>query len=251
MLTLSGWGLVFRASVASRVSFQSREIVLKTTLATFCALLLSASAASAVTIPQGGAVALGGTTTAAEPNLAGLIVEDSLDAFLLGSTTDGVSGNIQSRVVRSVDGTYDFYWRITDLVFAGQAPDIFSLRLGEFGPKMFTGNANYRTDGSGTRGPDEVFGFALSPALNGYANFNFTSSPLTDESYFVFIDTDAFSYARTGIIDISNGQFDQISNLVTTFAPGAIPEPGTWALMISGFGLIGAALRRRAAHAAA
>ena len=28
-------------------------------------------------------------------------------------------------------------------------------------------------------------------------------------------------------------------------APGAVPEPTTWALMISGFGLAGAALRRR------
>jgi hypothetical protein len=30
-------------------------------------------------------------------------------------------------------------------------------------------------------------------------------------------------------------------------AVAAIPEPGTWALMISGFGLMGAALRRRRA----
>jgi hypothetical protein len=30
-------------------------------------------------------------------------------------------------------------------------------------------------------------------------------------------------------------------------APGAIPEPGTWALMIAGFGLAGVAIRRRRA----
>lgn len=33
--------------------------------------------------------------------------------------------------------------------------------------------------------------------------------------------------------------------------PGAIPEPSTWALMIAGFGLAGAALRRRAVAGAA
>ena len=37
---------------------------------------------------------------------------------------------------------------------------------------------------------------------------------------------------------------DQISN------PGAIPEPGTWALMIGGFGMAGAMLRRRRAAVA-
>ncbi len=33
--------------------------------------------------------------------------------------------------------------------------------------------------------------------------------------------------------------------IVTRFNTGAVPEPGTWALMIGGFGLAGASLRRR------
>jgi hypothetical protein len=36
----------------------------------------------------------------------------------------------------------------------------------------------------------------------------------------------------------------------TTRNPGSVPEPATWALMISGFGLAGATLRRRRAAAA-
>ncbi|XHR99425.1 hypothetical protein ACFB49_10210 [Sphingomonas sp. DBB INV C78] len=40
------------------------------------------------------------------------------------------------------------------------------------------------------------------------------------------------------------GQFDNITLLPATAA--AVPEPATWAMMISGFGLVGGAMRRRA-----
>lgn len=45
-------------------------------------------------------------------------------------------------------------------------------------------------------------------------------------------------------ISWSNGaEFHQIDDLVVN-AAGAVPEPGSWALLIAGFGMIGAALRR-------
>ena len=44
----------------------------------------------------------------------------------------------------------------------------------------------------------------------------------------------------------ANGQFSSVRQFDMTLAPAnAVPEPATWALMISGFGLVGSALRRR------
>ncbi len=40
------------------------------------------------------------------------------------------------------------------------------------------------------------------------------------------------------------------NTMADLFKPGAVPEPATWAMMITGFGLVGAALRRRAANSA-
>jgi len=46
-----------------------------------------------------------------------------------------------------------------------------------------------------------------------------------------------------------SGQLNVVAN--STFAGPAVPEPATWALMIGGFGLAGAALRRRRSAVAA
>ena len=45
----------------------------------------------------------------------------------------------------------------------------------------------------------------------------------------------------TGLTFASAGQFNGFQNALT-----AVPEPATWSLMIAGFGLVGASLRRRA-----
>lgn len=50
--------------------------------------------------------------------------------------------------------------------------------------------------------------------------------------------------------DEAGGQGPYNQALVTTFGTSAVPEPASWALMIGGFGLVGAAMRRRAAKVA-
>lgn len=44
---------------------------------------------------------------------------------------------------------------------------------------------------------------------------------------------------------IAPGQLGPGSSFQLVLTPGAVPEPGTWALLVTGFGLVGFALRRR------
>ena len=49
----------------------------------------------------------------------------------------------------------------------------------------------------------------------------------------------------------SGGDFAQLDNVVLSSAdaaPPAVPEPATWAMMVGGFGLVGAGMRRRTAR---
>ena len=210
------------------------------------ALALVATPATATTLVPG-TNALGGTTSSAEPNLVGVVKEDSLDPFSISDAFGTLSAVVQSRVVLSSDGTYDFYWAIRDVTYqalqaGGPALSLRSLRIGNFGNALGL-NANFRTDGFGEVGPDTAYVF---PDLPGFVNFNF-SDPLAagQSSRFMFLDTEATSYARSAALDLAsvNGP---ISSLGSTFRPSsAVPEPATWALMILGFGVIGLTLRRR------
>ena len=54
------------------------------------------------------------------------------------------------------------------------------------------------------------------------------------------------SFSTLGMLN-NGGQRPNVSHISFWTVAGAVPEPGTWAMMISGFGLIGFALRRRGA----
>ena len=58
-----------------------------------------------------------------------------------------------------------------------------------------------------------------------------------------------YGYAFTTNNVLNTIGFETVANTAITasVAAGAVPEPATWAMMIGGFGLAGAAMRRRAA----
>ena len=197
--------------------------------------------AAAVPLPAGTTVSLPGTTVALRPALAGVVFEDELQPFSFADATGHtLSGVVQSRVVKSdLDGTFDFYWRITELSSeqaAGRGPgSLSSFRLGGFG--AYSLDADWRIDGLGSVGPTSAVRFP-DP---GFINFDFANPELQagKDSYFFILDSQATTYARVGLYDLVGTGGNGISGQFETFAPTApVPEPAEWALMLVGFGLI-------------
>ena len=213
------------------------------------ALLFAGTSANAVTLVAG-SNPVSGTTVAAQPQLAGTVLADELQAFSIDDGAGGTySGNIQSRVVRSADGTVDFYWRVLDTAYApgpagGQPLALSGFRIGNFAPVAGL-NGDFRLDGLGDVGLSSIYVF--SGTQKTFANFNF-ANPLDagESSYFMFLDTRYRDYAKTGLMDVANVGQTRISATFATFAPtGGVPEPAAWAMLLAGFGLTGAAIRRR------
>lgn len=194
--------------------------------------------------------ALPGTSVAAEPGLAGTVVEDVVAPFSL-AIADGIfAGSVQNRVVLADDGTYDFYWRILDTRYSGTASAaIGEFRLGGLGPDVVGSNANYRTDGVGTVGPDRAFVFEAP--FEGFVNFLFAGGlPAGTDTRFFFLDTDATAYAATAVYDMIDRTETVLTDSYATFgpAPGVpvipVSEPAVFALLGLGALVLGAGRRR-------
>ena len=253
-------------------------------------LALAAGAACAVNLPvDGSPVALPGTTAAAQPQLAGTIVEDRLTKFSYRIIDDRCGeectfrydfrGTLQSRVVKSVDATYDFYWRIktepiltrfvsgpdrTEPTPQGFTADLSWAALSGFVAPEY--RADWRIDGLGGAAPRTAATGATGPifyfservlddfgAVAGIVNSTLTSGA---ESRFFFLDSDARGYVSTATMRLhsqllepfggpSGGYFSVDEPAISTFAP--VPEPETRALMLLGLGatLIAVALGGR------
>jgi hypothetical protein len=122
-----------------------------------------------------GDTALSGTTVAQRPELAGEVVEDQLIPYSFQGAGFSVSGVIQNRVVRSVDGTLDFNWRI--IPDASSTGDITAFRVSGF--DGFALDGDFSLDGLGSVGPGTARNFG-----DGSVNFLFSDGVSAGESSF-------------------------------------------------------------------
>jgi hypothetical protein len=94
---------------------------------------------------------------------------------------------------------------------------------------------------------------AGSAFTTGYSVTKFTQAANDPWRHYSFQFTAGSNGMVRAFIDV--GSNDNVGPLIDNFSfsivtPAAVPEPAAWALMIAGFGLSGAALRRRRALAA-
>lgn len=226
-------------------------------------MCLSSVGATAATLVPGGSIFVTGTTVAADPALAGTVINDDiLETTPVNIPADNhlfaVDFDVQNRVARSgLDGTLIFAPRILfnfNITFAPFLID--SIELTGFGD--FATDVAYRTDGLGDRGP--TFGDRSIDGETLTLDFGFPlvvsnlSTGIHEESYFLSINTDATAFENTGRATIFGHsilapgevfRFDYSGLAVPVLAP--VPVPASAILLLSCLG-IGFGFRRRQAR---
>ncbi|TVQ80889.1 MAG: hypothetical protein EA380_02835 [Phycisphaeraceae bacterium] len=201
-----------------------------------CALVGSASGALVPLAPGAGA-GLSGTTTAADPVLAGTNIADQTFEFeIFDGMTLLYSGAIQTRVVQSDDtGELIFEYRLRDSM-GGLNGIITNVAITGFGGWLT--DVEYSTDSLGDVGPSRAERSAGDGDTLDFLMGNTPQLAGGVESYSFFALTDAPSFGLVGVAEIFiQGGF---STTVDVYAP-VIPAPGALAMA----GLVGLALVRR------
>ncbi|RAK69094.1 PEPxxWA-CTERM sorting domain-containing protein [Phenylobacterium kunshanense] len=208
------------------------------------AALLSAGSANAVLIggvefPQG-AVSFADSVISYQPGLAGadpgLNWQGAFNALGVPNFTGaGCSSQIDCTYVSlGVGGA--LVLRFDDNVLTGSDSDADDLWIFEIGPDVEDTTVDVSVDGVTWLSVGSVGG----------------STRGIDIDFFGYDSSSAFRYVR--LIDVAGegaqsgatvGADIDAVGAISTRAVAVVPEPGTWALMIMGFGLAGAGLRSR------
>ena len=120
------------------------------------------------------------------------------------------------------------------LTLGGNTYDLGFLNSGGFSPYYYFG---FNADS----------GLFVSQTVSGYPTILAGIKGNFSQGFFIRNDA-SYSLVRDYASNAGEINFDHVSISMST---GAVPEPATWAMLITGFGLVGAALRRRTAVPAA
>lgn len=218
--------------------------------------IVLATPALAVSTPVAGpgSYGVGATTLAAEPDLAGVVLAQLTTPFTItGAAGASASGTVDSFVLRSnATGFLHFYNYLTLETASGFDPGSYIEWL-EFdaaatGMPLAVGR---RTDGLGAP-TSTIFDLAAS----GTSRYDFNLIDLDGSTFATQLHlrkTNATAFALTGLMQVQGYEFigtsasPIASGWLATYAPAVVPEPATWGLMITGFGMVGFGLRRRRA----
>jgi hypothetical protein len=165
------------------------------------AILLGAvSRVAAVVLAPGDCMGLGGTTAAAQPELAGVVLQDNLIPFTIADAAGNpcFQGVVQDRVVQSdLTGELHFYFYIRDTV-----PNLpcCLVKVARTGFADAPTDVDYRVDGLGTVGPS----VACRTPTGDEVDFYFDPCiPSGLDSYFVFVITSAQNFDQVGTLTLT------------------------------------------------
>lgn len=171
-------------------------------------------------------------------------------------TAPTITGRVAEAVYRNTLGSLDFYFQVfrtggTSEIdgfnagnFDGFSTDVFTDATDNDGAGSIfsTPNNGFLADGTPS-GPTTTFDRAAGGVGTVRANFGVNGLFDSENSTTYILRTNATNYALTGFATVNNSTSFNVMSYMPTVA--AVPEPASWAMMIVGFGLAGAALRRR------
>ena len=173
-------------------------------------------------------------TTADQGSYAAVVDPSSLCSVCFPSIGDHSSGTGNMLFVDSAGSNPETFWSQTFAVSANTSYDFsfWATSLGYRGPQP---TLTVLINGVALLAPTTL-PYTTGETATTWANYgaNWSSGSATSATVSFFNTNLDYSYNDFALDDIS---FNQVES--------GVPEPATWAMMILGFGLIGAGLRRR------
>ncbi len=178
-------------------------------------------------------------------------------SVLWNGTTASLAGGSDDPLTTTMNAGDSFTYSLSatgggkwNTILAGSLFPLFSMPLAESGTR--TGDLSLNL----LNGVTNVFSYSENGASNSFVHLGTNTvsiaSGLMFDSWVLnynILTADTTSTPTSLLPWPGNAPEAQFGDNIT-FTAGGVPEPATWALMISGFGLVGATLRRRKAIAA-